>query len=31
MPNQLKKNTLEFLDVEDIRDIRTAHVPKTKA
>lgn len=32
MPGQLKKNTMEFLDVEDIRDIKTASTaPKTQA
>lgn len=31
MPNQLKKNTMEFLDVEDIKAIKDVKPPKTQA
>lgn len=31
MPNQLKRNTMEFLDIEDIKVVKDVKPPKTKA
>ncbi|CDW91304.1 UNKNOWN [Stylonychia lemnae] len=31
LPNQLKKNTMEFLDIEDIKTVKDVKPPKTQA
>ena len=31
MPNKLKKNTMDFLDVEDIKVVKDVKPPKSKA